>query len=237
MTLMMLISIGVTTKPIQSLLGTFGTVAFWISAVLHNASMNVGGSGIAFYRLVCIKDLGLALDTVRAKNLMEKIIKVEMAAKAVLLALAAWGATNSNEAMASNFSRGHSSVMESIINPIKNEDKYAFPSGLILACGNMLAEMICYIIIYYELAQNDEQIKESVSKETIQERRRRNIITLSTQVIGFGLEFACIFLAFIITSFQYDGQTAFFIVCSVNSSIISLLQVLSSGEMRNYYFC
>lgn len=55
----------ITSKSVDSVFGTIGCTTFWISTVLHNASMSAGGCGIAIYRLICIKDLGLGLNIKR----------------------------------------------------------------------------------------------------------------------------------------------------------------------------
>lgn len=237
MNAMMLVSY-LTSQSIQKMFGQIGTAVFCGAVSLHNSTMSVGGCGIAVYRLICVKDLGYTLNPESGKKLMKKIIKAELLVTALMMTSAGFGAVYSNDSNALNFGKGHSSIMEDMIRPHLEDET---PSMMVnvpfaLALFNMLFELASYVIIFHELWHNDNKIKDAIGSKAYQGRRKRNAISLSTQIIGFCLEAISIISGMLMVNFQWGDVSAFLIICSVSSATISVMHLVGSGEMRKYYF-
>lgn len=172
---------------------------------------------------------------------MCRIMFGEVMVQIILNGLALLGGVVSNSALAMQVAKGYSSKMEHILFPTASKEEKSFGKRLLtisLMCGTMLmlVEMACYITIYIQLYRNDEKMKTSLSKNTVSYRRKRNVISLSTQAIGLGIEMFCSIVGSLIISFQIADATIFFISVSIASATTSLMHVLGSGEMRQYYF-
>lgn len=136
-------------------------------------------------------------------------------------------------------------LKKKIINCAHNNNKQAI---LVSFLGNLIrfmtvlifllmvfGEMIIYIKICYSLWKHDEKMKEMISTENLQLRKRKNIITLSGQAFSFFLEFLGILL--LITKYTnndvVDPSLTPIIKISF-SCIISLTQLWTSHELKQY---
>lgn len=114
--------------------------------------------------------------------------------------------------------------------------KCAILTAFVLAIGLMIFELTCYIVIYLQVYMNDEKIKAAISKKTVSYRRRRNIISLSTQVLNLGIEIVGSIIGALIVSFHVTDASLFPIIACIGSAMISFLHVFGSAEMRDFYF-
>lgn len=167
-------------------------------------------------------------------------MKLELAMVALMTLTVGSGAYLSNEAMAVTVAKGHSATMENIINPNEKEEQrlgsILISLGIMGANSSIIVEMVCYIIIYIQLYINDERIKASVGNDVVSSRRRRNVLSLSSQVISLCVELACGITGALIVGLGITDASVFMIISSLMSTVTSALHVLGSGEMRKYYF-
>lgn len=236
---MMLVTL-VTAKPMESIFGSIGSRLFWIASMFHNDSMIIGGIGIAFFRLICIQDLGFSLNVKKVEKLMNQIIVLEMALQIVMNGFGIVGGLLSNEATLMNTAKGRTALMENILNP--PTDEFHRRIGMLCigfcffaATTFMIIELACYIVIYVQVYKNDERIKDAISKQTVSYRRKRNIISLSTQLIGIIVELICSTTGALIVAFQVTDASFFPILAALASALTSAFHVLGSAEMRSYY--
>ena len=99
-----------------------------------------------------------------------------------------------------------------------------------------VGEIIIYIKLYYTLWNHDESIKDKISDDDLRQRKMKNIIGLSGQVITFFVEFFCSIIAIanifnqkLISDASF--KPIFFITIS---SIISISQLWTSHELKRY---
>lgn len=239
-TCMILISL-MTCVPIKKTFGHAGSIIFWIASLLHNFSLTIGECGLALYRLICIKDLGFALNIKKAEQLMKKIMMSALVIEASLTLIAVGSGYISNQPLALAVAQGHSVKMENIIHAKTKNNHEDLAAILIISLMvstaiAMVLELICYISIYIELFINDEKIKSSISKNVVTFRRRRNVVSLSTQVIGVAVELISIVIGGFIVGFQLADPSVFLLAAIVSSSIVSAMHVLGSREMIQFYF-
>lgn len=204
--------------------------------VFHNLSLTVGGCGVAVYRYICVQDFKISLDIIRAKQLMNQIIKAELVLEILMTIANIIGGVWSNQAMGLMTAKGYSTRMENIINPKTNEVGVWMITGVgVLVTSLIMVELTCYACIYVQLYRNDEKMKTSFSKEQFQFRRRRNALSLSTQVIGTLVELVGGITGSLIISLQIMDSSGFLLISSMTSALVSALHVVGSMEMRKYY--
>ena len=61
-------------QPLTHLFGNWAEWFLYTSVIIHNLSMTIGSSGIAIYRLICVKYTWFAQDSRKAMQLMKFII-------------------------------------------------------------------------------------------------------------------------------------------------------------------
>ena len=95
-------------------------------------------------------------------------------------------------------------------------------------------EMIIYIRLCYVLWNHDEGMKDKISFDDLRQRKRKNIISLSGQVITFFVEL--LFPLFAIMTFSQNLiDVSFFPILFITStSIISVVQLWTSHELKRY---
>lgn len=140
----------------------------------------------------------------------------------------------------SAFVNGLSSKMQLVWNEAKGipssdikDSKRIFLTLTFVSMLFVLSELICYIIIYRTLVNSDSSIKSMVSKETFNKRSRRNVITLAGQSFSFVVEFGFGVTVLITLYYQLDPAISLTSVI-VTSSLLSLINVMTSHELRRY---
>ena len=95
-------------------------------------------------------------------------------------------------------------------------------------------EMIIYIRLCYVLWNHDEGMKNKITFDDLRQRKRKNIISLSGQVITFFVEL--LFPLFAIMTFSQNLiDVSFFPILFITStSIISVVQLWTSHELKRY---
>ena len=97
-------------------------------------------------------------------------------------------------------------------------------------------EMIIYIRLCYVLWNHDEGMKDKISFDDLRQRKRKNIISLSGQVITFFVEFliSMYVLAIYQNLFDLSELSIFPILYIASTSIISVVQLWTSHELKRY---
>ena len=142
------------------------------------------------------------------------------------------------------FAKGHSMEMEAMIRQSAGTSEKAIKLskrkllGINLFCTLcILFELIVYLKIYWTLRKNDEKMRKNISKEVYDNRRRKNVITLAGQAWSFGVEFLIGLLTNVLLAFKqsaYIDESIFVLLIIVGSTILSVLHVVSSPELRRY---
>ena len=98
-----------------------------------------------------------------------------------------------------------------------------------------VVEMIIYIKLYYSLWKHDEGMKDKISSDDLNQRKRKNISSLSGQVISFFIEFitSLIILANILNK-DLILPSAAPIGNITSKTIISISLLCTSHELRRY---
>ena len=95
------------------------------------------------------------------------------------------------------------------------------------------SEMIIYIRLCYVLWNHDEGMKDKISSDDLRQRKRKNIISLSGQVITFFVEFLFPLYAMAFGQNLID-VSIFPILFITSTSIISVVQLWTSHELKRY---
>ena len=100
----------------------------------------------------------------------------------------------------------------------------------------VVGEMIIYIRLCYTLWNHDEGMKNKITFDDLRQRKRKNIISLSGQVITFFVEFLISMHLIVINQnlFDLSDVSIFPILFITSTSIISVVQLWTSHELKRY---
>ena len=99
----------------------------------------------------------------------------------------------------------------------------------------VVGEMIIYIRLCYTLWNHDEGMKNKISLDDLRQRKMKNIISLSGQVMSFFVEsfISILFIANIFNQNLVDASL-FPIIFNTSTSMISIFQLWTSHELKRY---
>ena len=98
-----------------------------------------------------------------------------------------------------------------------------------------LAEVVIYIKIWYILWKHNQGMKHLISNKDLQQRKRKNVITLSGQVISFSIEFiVSLFTLAQVFNNDMADPSVMPLVLITSASIISMAQLWTSHESMRY---
>ena len=98
-----------------------------------------------------------------------------------------------------------------------------------------LAEVVIYIKIWYILWKHNQGMKHLISNKDLQQRKRKNVITLSGQVISFSIEFiVSLFTLAQVFNNDMADPSVMPLVLITSASIISMAQLWTSHESKRY---
>lgn len=139
------------------------------------------------------------------------------------------------------FTEGITSKMANITdpNPPVEEASWIIWMKVFVALARtccQLVEMSSYIAIHVICHKNDKVVGNSISKKNIDHRKKQNIITLSSQVTEFVLKILCnVIVITVVLVKQTDDSSFAYIVGAYTDAIISIVHVLASNDMRQYF--
>lgn len=102
-----------------------------------------------------------------------------------------------------------------------------------------ICEFIMYFQMFKTLRNKDEILKKNIGKEMYQKRTKRNVISLTGQAFGFGIELIAMITLHLMI--QLDLESVFFqpqmvsFYTIVASTLISISQFITSSDMRRFY--
>ena len=98
-----------------------------------------------------------------------------------------------------------------------------------------LAELVIYIKIWYILWKHDQGMKHLLSSKDLQQRKRKNVMTLSGQVISFFIEFivSLFTLAQVFNNDMADPSVMPMVIIT-STSVVSMSQLWTSHESMRY---
>ena len=98
-----------------------------------------------------------------------------------------------------------------------------------------LAEVVIYIKIWYILWKHDQGMKHLLSSKDLQQRKRKNVMTLSGQVISFFIEFivSLFTLAQVFNNDMADPSVMPMVIIT-STSVVSMSQLWTSHESKRY---
>ena len=139
-----------------------------------------------------------------------------------------------------SFSSGKSIKMENVLRKaaLIPQDVIDLCNKIIRGCIIVsmtfnLIELGCYALIFVAYQKSNMSTKPMISKNVFELRRKRNVITMTGQAFSFVMEFGMAIAINCMISMQVDS--AIYVICLISaSSILSLLHVLTSHELRRY---
>ena len=104
--------------------------------------------------------------------------------------------------------------------------------------ASAVPQVACYIAIIRYLNQNDKKVKACLSQTTISNRRKRNVVTLTGQVICFGITLSTLVFVNSILAWKIPGfdESVYSLTFVASSAAMSIVPFLTSPELRRHYF-
>ena len=135
------------------------------------------------------------------------------------------------------YARGHSLKLDFTLQQSETAKlgKYLLVAINSICQLSVLFELFCYATIFRDLYQNDQKMSKMLSLGVLRGRQKRNITTLSGQVISFAVEF--IFGLIVNAMLAFESHAYMFPIFNcVVSTLISMSQFFTSAELRRHYF-
>ena len=108
-------------------------------------------------------------------------------------------------------------------------------SQVVIAMGLGIAEATIYVRLCYGLWKHDIQMKDKITSNDFQQRKRKNVITLSGQLSSFIVE---LIGQFFVLAQIFNNELADPSVMAINfikfSAFVSMSQLWSSHELMRY---
>ena len=108
-------------------------------------------------------------------------------------------------------------------------------SQVMIGMGLSCVETIIYIRMCYGFWKHDIHMRDKISYNDFQQRKRKNVITLSGQMITFFVE---LFVSFFLIAQVFNNDLAdpsvMPLACITSSTIVSMYQLWSSHELVRY---
>ena len=174
---------------------------------------------------------------------MSGLLKLQIVMIATVLGVAVCGGVLSGANISWSFVQGYTMKMAKVISEANGQDIQIIHLGqsLVLA-GNIVLQLLillelgCYIRIYVSLYQTDEKVKMSLTKKAFQSRRKKNVITLSGQIISFIMEtFLSTIVTLLYTQNSIFEESSFPLSIVMTSSVVAVANILTSPELKRYY--
>ena len=230
--------------PMAKVFGEQCCYIFWSANFIYTWKLVTSGLGMAIYRLICFKFLFKR--NLNTKSIARKTMALEwmvvvgaMLTMATLFSMYGWEKSiNYQECM----DMGHEQVQTLQAYNIDDYNGFLYYVGIrvfiwLFGRSFILLELLIYLWMIYDLWKHDERsFKEKlITDQMRKERNHKNVITLRGQVITFLFEI--LFSVYSAThSLNADlvDASAYSIALIIGSTIISLVQILTSHEMVRF---
>ncbi len=221
-------------QPIKTIFGHNACWIFWLFGMFHNMSMVTGSSFMAIYRMTCITNPNYVMNVRMGKQLAQQILFMENSATLGLIAIASIGGMISETNLNVSFCQGYSMKMSQILlgHTFNPDGLKIIGLAIFLGFCLVITELVCYIAIFSELYQNDQNMTDILADKILHQRRNRNVTTLSGQVACFATKSFVVIVT--LTMFKsYLDPSLFPIMIVFMSTLISFVAVITSRELRN----
>ena len=240
--IMTIVPIAIQT-PMAKVFGEKACYVFWLANLTYAWKLVTSGTGMAVYRLFCLKYIFKR--NLNKKSMARKILAAEIIATlgailtyATIYNMYGWEKPISYQHC---MDLGNKQIETLHQYKVKDYNDLLYKClrvflGLIPRCSVIL-EFIIYLWIIYHLWKHDKQnCKEKVISDHIRkERNHKNIITLKGQIITFLIEIAySIYIAMHNFNTNFADASSLSISLIIGSTIISVVQILSSHEMMRF---
>ena len=229
--------------PTAKVFGEKACYLFWLANITYIWKLITSGTGMALYRLFCLKYLFKR--NLNTKSMARKIQAAEtivtlgaILTYATLFNMYGWeNSVTYQECM----DLGHEQVETLHQHRIEdyNDLVWKFIFAFLGFTGRfcMLLELVIYFWLIYRLwKQDEENYKDKViTDDTRKERKHKNLITLKGQVLTFVIEMSCsIYIAIHNSDPAFVDASTKSISLVICSTIISVVQILTSNEMMRF---
>ncbi len=164
----------------------------WIIGLLHANHLLYSGFFLAIYRFASLKYSICSKE--ECWSLLRKVLVLQWIVVLILSSVTVIGGSLSGTNMTWTFAKGVSFKFSLILAEYQMKNGW-YNIGITLvkamtsfALMSILSELFLYMAIFRFLKQNDLRIASSLTKETLNFRKRRNVMTLSGQVFCFAVE-------------------------------------------------
>ena len=101
----------------------------------------------------------------------------------------------------------------------------------------VITEFVCYIILFLHLKKHNKSVFQSLQKEVVNRRSRRNTITLVGNFVTFVIEILYSIFIHLILRFGAETFAPGVIPCIFMcvQALITVTQILTSPELRRFY--
>ena len=207
---------------------------------------NIGGLGIAVFRLLCLFRGNWVQDRCGKKRLLSIILATSILMSLVLAV--GFGIRNgpgSRKQVTWNFCIGKSeefretlhnySVIQGTIIP---QDELLPKLVLLILLTSVVVELVCYLIFFGYMYRHDRYImKKNILKvEVIRKRHQKNAITMMGQFYSFGVE-GILYIGMIF-SMQKNSDIVYRMIVIVGFyvefGLVSFVEVMTSRKLREY---
>ena len=229
--------------PMAKFFGEKACYIFWMANATYQWKLVTSGLGMAVYRVICFKCL--FKKHLNHKSMARKILAVEWIVTvgailtfATLFSINGWERVpNYQECM--DMGHQHVETLQAYnmdeFNELVFKGFWVFLGLVIRSC--VLLEFLIYLWMIYQLWNHDkENFKEKIITDQMRrDRNHKNIVTLKGQVITFLIEIIySIYVAVHNSQAHFADASIRSISLIVGSTIISLVQILTSHEMMRF---
>ena len=220
---------------------------FWVGNLIYSFKMVTSGLGMAIYRLICFN------------NLFKKHFNNKQIAKKIMIAewILIIGLTSMKvfyrimirgweKAILHQFCMNNGQEFVETLYRYKNNNKnyntallkivgIFLPNGILQIL--MIVELFIYLKLIYQLWKQDiiNRRDKVITEDIRKQRHKKNVVTLRGQVITFAIEFCYGINIMIYNSKKsYLDPSTVVINKIIGSTVISLIQLLTSHEMKRF---
>lgn len=231
-----------TGKSLLDLFGSNACLVYWASMVTYGCMMATGGFCMALFRWICI------MHNDKAKYMgLEKVKNLVIATEVIIIGISCMFFSLTlkygSAPLSMSFCQDKSVMYLDHVSKHasgSNAGQVALTLILIFQQGLGILELLMYVFIFKHLKNHDEKKVQGLTKDIIQRRTKRNVITLSGQAWTFGIE--TILSIFLHVSINWESAASIFFSPQITpfyviliSSAVSFGQFFTSPEMRRFY--
>ena len=243
-----ILAIGTQTTLEDHLGGNTGCLVHTIINILLHGWIVVGGTGMAWFRLVCLKSQ--TMSDKKKTYIFNRILIGQLMAYLIISVPVIWqlNAKNTWEAVGSfrfckNMATAQADILmifrqdRSILHSTANDVLLEKITMLFVSQGLAVFEFAIYTKIIYDLWLHDKEFLKGgiITQDMRQERNHKNGITLMGQIACFFVETSRILFLVIGPLFNFvDFTSLTVIVPIISNSLVAFTQLWASHEVKRF---